>query len=453
MKLTTLFSALSLFFIQLINAQNIVGSWKGDIDVQGMKLPFILNIKKDGNSYSSTVDSPKQGAKDIPVDKTDFTDGELSFEQQALGASYKGKFSNGKIEGTFRQGNFSVPLTFVPNTENFVINRPQTPKPPFNYDTEDISFQNPKDKNTLAGTISQPKKFDKNQPVVILITGSGSQNRDEEIFEHKPFAVIADYFAKHGIATLRIDDRGIGGSSQGSGNDTTYNFSTDINSAVDYLMSKGYKNIGLLGHSEGGMIVPMVAAGNKNVKFTVLMAAPGTSIDQLLVQQNYLAGKSMGQSEAQLEANKKINSGIYGFIKNYSGNHYEKDLHEFLIKNFKDQMNEEAIGNMEQQISKSWFTYFVKFNPDEYLSKLKIPVLALNGSLDFQVPAKENLEAIKKSLTKAGNKNFRAEEIPGLNHLFQEATTGAFSEYSEIEQTISPKVLAEMADWIAKFKK
>lgn len=453
MKLTTLFSALSLFFIQLINAQNIVGSWKGDIDVQGMKLPFILNIKKDGNSYSSTVDSPKQGAKDIPVDKTDFTDGELSFEQQALSASYKGKFSNGKIEGTFRQGNFSVPLTFVPNTENFVINRPQTPKPPFNYDTEDISFQNPKDKNTLAGTIAQPKNFDKNQPVVILITGSGSQNRDEEIFEHKPFAVIADYFAKQGIATLRIDDRGIGGSSQGSGNDTTYNFSTDINSAVDYLMSKGYKNIGLLGHSEGGMIAPMVAAGNKNVKFTVLMAAPGTSIDQLLVQQNYLAGKSMGQSEAQLEANKKINSGIYGFIKNYSGNRYEKDLHEFLIKNFKDQMNEEAIGNMEQQISKSWFTYFVKFNPDEYLSKLKIPVLALNGSLDFQVPAKENLEAIKKSLTKAGNKNFRTEEIPGLNHLFQEATTGAFSEYSEIEQTISPKVLAEMADWISKFKK
>ncbi len=453
MKLTTLLAAFSLFFIQLINAQNIVGSWKGDIDVQGMKLPFILNIKKDGNSYSSTVDSPKQGAKDIPVDKTDFTDGELSFEQQALGVSYKGKFSNGKIEGTFRQGNFSVPLTFVPNTENFVINRPQTPKPPFNYDTEDISFQNPKDKNTLAGTIAQPKNFDKNQPVVILITGSGSQNRDEEIFEHKPFAVIADYFAKQGIATLRIDDRGIGGSSQGSGNDTTYNFSTDINSAVDYLMSKGYKNIGLLGHSEGGMIAPMVAAGNKNVKFTVLMAAPGTSIDQLLVQQNYLAGKSMGQSEAQLEANKKINSGIYGFIKNYSGNLYEKDLHEFLIKNFKDQMNEEAIGNMEQQISKSWFTYFVKFNPDEYLSKLKIPVLALNGSLDFQVPAKENLEAIQQSLTKAGNKNFRTEEIPGLNHLFQEAKTGAFSEYADIEQTISPKALAEMADWIAKLKK
>ncbi|WP_294331696.1 alpha/beta fold hydrolase [uncultured Chryseobacterium sp.] len=453
MKIKTVFILAALLFTSFFQAQNIEGSWKGELEFQGIKLPLILNIKKNGSVYSSTMDSPKQGAKDIPVDKTDFISNELSFEQKMLGATYKGKLTNGKIEGIFSQNGMQLPLTFTPNTGNgSAVNRPQTPKPPFTYHTEDITFQNPVDKNTLAGTIAQPENFDKNKPILILITGSGTQNRDEELFEHKPFAVIADDFAKKGIATLRLDDRGIGGSSKGSENDTTYNFATDINTAVDYLVSKGYKNIGLLGHSEGGMIAPMVATMNSKVTFLVLMAGPGTPIDQLLIQQNERAGKLAGQSDLQIIQNEKINSEIYRFIKNYSGNNYDKDLKDFLTKNFAGQLGENAIQNIQKQTSSPWFRYFIKFNPDQYLSKIKIPVLALNGSLDFQVSSKENLEAISKSLKKAGNPDFKTQELPGLNHLFQEAKTGAFTEYAEIEQTISPSALNTMTRWILKLK-
>lgn len=454
MKTKTIFVLAVLLFASFFQAQIIEGSWKGELEFQGMKLPLILNIKKNGSLYSSTMDSPKQGAKDIPVDKTDFVNTELSFEQKMLGATYKGKLANGKIEGTFSQNGVQLPLTFTPNTGNgSALNRPQTPKPTFTYHTEDITFQNPADKNTLAGTLAQPENFDKNKPVLVMITGSGTQNRDEELFEHKPFAVIADHFAKQGIATLRLDDRGIGGSSKGTANDTSYNFATDINAAVEYLISKGYKNIGLLGHSEGGMIAPMVATMNKNVKFLVLMAAPGTPTDQLLIQQNERAGKLMGQNDDQVGQSKKVNSEIYRFIKTYSGNGYEKDLQQFLTKNFAGQMDETAIQNIRQQTSSPWFRYFIKFNPDNYLSKVKIPVLALNGSLDFQVPSKQNLEAIGQSLKKAGNLNFKTEELPGLNHLFQEAKTGDFSEYAEIEQTISPTALNQMTGWILNLKK
>ncbi|WP_294316225.1 alpha/beta fold hydrolase [uncultured Chryseobacterium sp.] len=453
MKIKTVFILAALLFASFFQAQNIEGSWKGELEFQGIKLPLILNIKKNGSVYSSTMDSPKQGAKDIPVDKTDFISNELSFEQKMLGATYKGKLTNGKIEGIFSQNGMQLPLTFTPNTGNgSAVNRPQTPKPPFTYHTEDITFQNPVDKNTLAGTIAQPENFDKNKPILILITGSGTQNRDEELFEHKPFAVIADDFAKKGIATLRLDDRGIGGSSKGSENDTTYNFATDINTAVDYLVSKGYKNIGLLGHSEGGMIAPMVATMNSKVTFLILMAGPGTPIDQLLIQQNERAGKLAGQSDLQIIQNEKINSEIYRFIKNYSGNNYDKDLKDFLTKNFAGQLGENAIQNIQKQTSSPWFRYFIKFNPDMYLSKIKIPVLAVNGSLDFQVPPKENLEAIGQSLKKAGNPSFKTEELPGLNHLFQEAKTGAFTEYADIEQTISPTALNRMTGWILKLK-
>ena len=347
-----------------------------------------------------------------------------------------------------------LPLTFVKSTgENkTVFNRPQTPKEPFDYKTEEVTFVNSIDKNTLAGTISIPKNFKNSDKILVMITGSGKQNRDEELFGHKPFAVIADDFAKKGIATLRLDDRGIGGSSKGKDDDTSANYATDISTAVDFLVKKGYKNIGLIGHSEGGMIAPIVSTTNKNVKFLVLMAGPGTQLDELLLKQNESAGKLAGMSDKDLAEAKIGNQKIYNFIKNYKGNNYETDLKNFMTENFKGKMTDAEINQTVNQTKKNWFRYFIKFNPDHYLSKIKIPVLALNGSKDFQVPAKDNLAAIKKSLTKAGNKNFEIAEMEGLNHLFQECKTGAFSEYADIEQTISPKVLEKMSSWILKRK-
>ncbi|MEN9487138.1 MAG: hypothetical protein RIR56_826 [Bacteroidota bacterium] len=443
-----------ILLAQIFYAQEITGNWKGELDIQGMKLPLILHISKDGENLKSTLDSPKQGAKDLPVSKTEFVNNELKFEATNLGISYKGTLKDGKIEGNFSQGGMQLPLTFAKLTgeNSSFFNRPQTPKEPFDYKTEEVTFVNPTDKNTLAGTISIPKNFKNSDKILVMITGSGKQNRDEELFSHKPFAVIADDFAKKGIATLRIDDRGIGGSTKGKDDDTSANFATDIAAAVDFLAKKGYKNIGLIGHSEGGMIAPMVATTNKNIKFMVLMAGPGTQLDELLMKQNELGGKLAGISEKDLAEAKISNQKIYHFIKNYTGKNYEEDLKNFMTENFKGKMNDAEINQTVNQIKKNWFRYFIKFNPDQYLSRIKIPVLALNGSKDFQVPAKDNLAAIKKSLTKAGNKNFETVELEGLNHLFQECKTGAFSEYADIEQTISPKALEKMSAWILKRK-
>ena len=450
----TLISMVLILLAQTFYAQEIIGPWQGELDIQGMKLPLILHVNKDGENLKSTLDSPKQGAKDLPVSKTEFVNNELKFEATNLGVSYKGTLKDGKIEGTFSQGGMQLPLTFVKSTgENkTVFNRPQTPKEPFDYKTEEVTFVNSIDKNTLAGTISIPKNFKNSDKILVMITGSGKQNRDEELFGHKPFAVIADDFAKKGIATLRLDDRGIGGSSKGKDDDTSANFATDISTAVDFLVKKGYKNIGLIGHSEGGMIAPIVSTTNKNVKFLVLMAGPGTQLDELLLKQNESAGKLAGMSDKDLAEAKIGNQKIYNFIKNYKGNNYETDLKNFMTENFKGKMTDAEINQTVNQTKKNWFRYFIKFNPDHYLSKIKIPVLALNGSKDFQVPAKDNLAAIKKSLTKAGNKNFEIAEMEGLNHLFQECKTGAFSEYADIEQTISPKVLEKMSSWILKRK-
>ena len=450
----TLISMVLILLAQTFYAQEITGSWQGELDIQGMKLPLILHVNKDGENLKSTLDSPKQGAKDLPVSKTEFVNNELKFEATNLGVSYKGTLKDGKIEGTFSQSVMQLPLTFVKSTgENKTVsNRPQTPKEPFDYKTEEVTFVNPIDKNTLAGTISIPKNFKNSDKILVMITGSGKQNRDEELFGHKPFAVIADDFAKKGIATLRLDDRGIGGSSKGKDDDTSANFATDISTAVDFLVKKGYKNIGLIGHSEGGMIAPIVSTTNKNVKFLVLMAGPGTQLDELLLEQNESAGKLAGMSDKDLAEAKIGNQKVYNFIKNYKGNTYETDLKNFMTENFKGKMTDAEINQTVNQTKKNWFRYFIKFNPDHYLSKIKIPVLALNGSKDFQVPAKDNLAAIKKSLTKAGNKNFEIAEMEGLNHLFQECKTGAFSEYADIEQTISPKVLEKMSSWILKRK-
>ena len=303
----------------VVYAQEITGPWQGELDIQGMKLPLILHVNKDGENLKSTLDSPKQGAKDLPVSKTEFVNNELKFEATNLGVSYKGTLKDGKIEGTFSQGGMQLPLTFVKSTgENkTVFNRPQTPKEPFDYKTEEVTFVNPIDKNTLAGTISIPKNFKNSDKILVMITGSGKQNRDEELFGHKPFAVIADDFAKKGIATLRLDDRGIGGSSKGKDDDTSANYATDISTAVDFLVKKGYKNIGLIGHSEGGMIAPIVSTTNKNVKFLVLMAGPGTQLDELLLKQNESAGKLAGMSDKDLAEAKIGNQKVYNFIKNY----------------------------------------------------------------------------------------------------------------------------------------
>ena len=442
---------LFLFTFHFIFSQNITGSWYGNLDVQGQKLPLVFHIEQEGNDLKSTFDSPTQGAKGIPIQKTLFESNELTFNASNLGITFKGKLNNEKLEGIFSQSGMNFHLILTRNAETTVVNRPQTPKPPFNYNSDDVTFKNDTQGNLLAGTLATPKNFKKNQPILVMITGSGAQDRNEEMFEHKPFLVIADDLAKKGIATLRLDDRGIGGSKKGKENATSADFATDINSAVNYLVKNGYKNIGLIGHSEGGMIAPMVANKNKSVKFLVLLAAPGIPILDLVLDQNKKIAESTNLPQEAIDEVLAIKSKTFNYAHLYNGKDFKIDFTNYLEENY-PKMSEQEREPFIAQMSSEWFRYFIKFNPEDYLSKVKIPVLAMNGSLDMQVSAKENLAGIKKSLTKAGNKNFEIIEFEGLNHLFQTAKTGSPAEYGQIEETFSPKVLDRMSSWILSLK-
>lgn len=456
---------LAILYFMLYNigfSQDISGAWYTSLELQGTKLPLVLHITKTGNGLSSTFDSPAQGAKGISIEKTTLSGSAFSFSAPNLNMNFDGKFSGDKIDGTFKQNGMTFPMIFTKNEAATTVNRPQTPVEPYPYHSEDFVFKNETEGNHLAGTLFTPKNYDPAKTkTLVMITGSGAQNRDEELFGHKPFLVIADYFARNGIATLRMDDRGIGGSDKGKTGATSQDFAGDISSAVNFLAKKGFKNIGLLGHSEGGMIAPMVANINRNVKFMVLLAGPGELITDLMIQQTNMQAKLSGATDEQIKANEKSSRNIYAFLNNYQGRNLQTDLENFMIQeltnNLQQNISEEEAKKIAAQQSKMlaspWFQYFIKFNPDHYLSSVKIPVLALNGSLDMQVSAKENLSGIQKSLTKAGNRNFEVMELPGLNHLFQTAKTGSATEYGQIEETIAPQVLNKMRDWILKLKK
>lgn len=360
----------------------------------------------------------------------------------------------------FTNGNFDVQVAFdaqgkiggfhvLPGQKEDTP-RPQTPKPPFSYQTEDVTFKNEIQGNLLAGTIARPNDK-KDTPIFVLITGSGPQNRDEELFGHRPFAVIADYLAKNGIATLRIDDRGMGQSEKGKDNPTIEDFATDINTAVDFLAKNGYTNIGMIGHSEGGIIAPMVALQNKKVKRIIMLAGPGVPGLEMSLLQSRKIMETEGMTKDYIEKTSSFNKSILEFAVNYKGNSLEKDL-TALVQKLNPSLSEVNANQIAKSVDNSEMSSILKSKPEQYLSKLKIPVLALNGSLDVQVLPKENLAAIKLALTKAGNKKFEIVEVPGVNHLFQTAKTGSPNEYAQIEESFSPKVLELMKNWILKSK-
>lgn len=456
---TTLLTIACFFSFSSLFSQEITGSWMGELEVPGNKLPLIFNIRQNGNDLITTMDSPMQGANDLPTEKTTFVGNELLIDAKKFGISYKGKLEGEKITGLFVQGGASMPLNLSRKKEGeSVLKRPQTPKPPFNYTIEEVTFTNPIDKNILAGTLTTPSNK-KDFPVVVLISGSGQQNRDSEIFGHKSFWVIADDFARKGIGVLRVDDRGTGGSDGLNMNVTTQNFAGDTNTAVEFLAQKGFRNIGLIGHSEGGIIAPMVASQNPKVKFIISMAGPGIPVEELMILQANAIAKASGASEEELKSGEETNRKIYSLIKNYKGDNLTGEVQKLFASEIQKMPKEHQPDAAEiekitlaeaKKVTIPWYIYFIKINPDTYWSQLKVPVLAINGTKDLQVISKENLAGIKASLEKAKNRKFETVEFPNLNHLFQEAKTGTVEEYGQLEQTIAPQVLDKMSSWILK---
>jgi len=442
-------------------AQDITGQWNGVLQVSGIQLRIVFHINKTESQYSSTMDSPDQGASGIPVTSTSFENSILNLKLPNAGIEFEGVFKDGIIAGTFKQRAQTFPLDLKRDEfEKPELVRPQEPVKPYPYYSEEVSFKNEKAGINLAGTLTLPGR-EGNFPVVVLISGSGPQNRDEELLGHKPFLVISDYLTRNGIGVLRYDDRGVAKSEGDFKTATSKDFAADVESAIAYLKTRkevDKKKIGLLGHSEGGIIAPMVASTSKDVNFIVLLAGTGIQGNQLLLIQQELIGRASGVSESDLQKSHEISSAVFEMvIKSANPETLKTDLTAFLTQKIKETpeaekpagMSEsEAVKTQVDQITSPWMNYFIKYDPAPALEKVKCRVLALNGEKDLQVPPEQNLSAIKAALLKGGNKNVNATELPGLNHLFQECKSGLPAEYSQIEQTISPKVLETITNWI-----
>lgn len=406
------------------NAQT--GSWSGDLEVRGMKLPLVFHLDEE----NPTVDSPAQGAKGIPIQFTR-EEGRITISVPMINASYEGNFEDNKITGTFKQNGLILPLTLFPGEEK--TKRPQTPQPPFPYSEEEVSFSN--GDAVLKGTLTLPKNFTADTPVVLMVTGSGLQNRDEEIFEHKPFAVISDALARNGIASLRYDDRGFGDSTGDAVNCTTDDLKEDALSGINFLRQR-FNKVGVLGHSEGGTIAIMLAADGK-ADFIVSLAGMVVSGKETLIQQNHLALTEAGYPEKTVKDYCDLLALVFDNDESVSQQLNNSDLPLPLKNN---------LQIVIEQIKSPYMQYFLSLDMRNRLGEISCPVLAFNGSKDTQVSCKENLEALSNGLS---NNSLNAIKcFDGLNHLFQHCNTGSITEYATIEETISPDVLVGISEWI-----
>lgn len=390
----------------------LLGAWTGKLDLGTASLTLVLHFEQKDGFVACTMDSPDQGAKGIGVYKDYLSEDSVALSVQALGVTYRAKLKNGQLNGTFMQNGLRLPL--VLKKGELERRRPQMPAEPYPYQTEEITFVNQADNATLSGTLTYPVGYEtmkkKDVPVVIMVSGSGLQNRDEELFDHKPFLVLADHLARHGIASLRYDDRGFGASDGGDRvqkDATTLDYKRDAEAGIQYLRSlKKFGKVGVIGHSEGGNIAFMLGA-DKKVDFVVSMAGVGVKADTALTAQ----------------ANKILE--LQGQPARLSVEQYRQNV---------------------QALQSPWMNWFVDYDPTADIAAVKCPVMAINGDKDCQVISSLNLPSIRQILQ--SDRHNIIKEYPSLNHLFQHCQTGLPTEYGNIEETISPEVLTDITEWI-----
>ena len=432
---------------------DIDGPWMGTLEVGETKLRLVFHIWNTKDGLKATMDSLDQGAKGIPVTSVTRNGVSLKIELKQIEGLYDGKISEDKatITGTWTQRGTARPLVLTHSKDTALMEpkRPQNPVRPFPYREEEVTYENKAQGDTLAGTLTIPQgkgPF----TAVLLITGSGPQDRDESLMGHKPFLVLSDWLTRKGIEVLRVDDRGVGKSTGVFGTATTADFATDTEAGVAFLKTRpevNGKKIGLIGHSEGGVIAPMVAARNPDVGFIVMLAASAVRGDEVLVEQRKLISEAAGMSKEEAEKEAVEERAVLALVvKEKDSPELEADLKAKLVADGK----EPKLGEQVKVLMSAWFRYFLAYDPAPTLKKVKCPVLALNGEKDLQVPPKQNLPVIRKALEEGANKNFEVDEIPGLNHLFQTAKTGSPLEYASIEETMSPAALEKISGWIVK---
>lgn len=467
------FTLFCFLLLHSINAQTKVdGTWEGKLSVGPNSLRLVVHIKGEPGAYSATLDSPDQGAKGIPVSSVQQTGDSLHLEVAAARAKLSGRLVNDStLSGQWQQGGAAFPIEMKKSAGNngaaAVQNRPQTPVPPFPYESKDVTYHNANHSIQFGATVTKPFGAGP-YPAVLLITGSGPQNRDEELFGHKPFAVIADDLARRGFLVLRVDDRGVGQSTGDHRSATSRDFADDVKAGLAYLRSLpevDKKKIGLLGHSEGGMIAQMVGAEDKDLAFLVMLAAPGLPVTELMTLQNEAVMLSAG---VQKEAVKEY-SGLYRQLVNaiaFAPADGAEKLATTIVNNWTKKTPKEIVvattgisdeaskqkwvGSFSKQLTNPWFHYFLKYNPDDYLRKLKAKVLALNGDKDVQVTSSPNLAGLRASLKKSNSPHYDVVALEGLNHLFQRCQKCTVQEYGELEETMAPAALEAIGTWLVK---
>jgi pimeloyl-ACP methyl ester carboxylesterase len=457
-----------LLGFSIANGQSrmVTGDWQGTLDV-GVKLRLVLHIKSDApGTYTGTLDSPDQGVKGIAASSVTVVGDSLHVKVDLIKGNFDGLFINDTtVSGAWSQGPGKAALTLVNTKVEFKVNRPQTPKAPFGYKSEDVEYDNADKTVHLAGTLTYPNSGGR-FPVAILITGSGQQDRDETLFEHKPFAVIADYLTKKGFAVLRVDDRGIGKTTGEVNTATSADFAKDVEAGIAYLKKRSEidtTRIGLIGHSEGGLIAEVVASRRKDINFMVLLAGPGVKGSVLLSEQ----GRAVLESSGLPSAAANLYAPFYLQVINYSIT--EKDTATAykkawaFYKNWEkttDAQTRQSLGFKDDTaaanilrglingLSLPWMQYFLNSDPAQLLQKTTAKVLALNGEKDVQVLAKLNIDGIDAAMRKSKSKVYNSKILPGLNHLFQKCNLCSVNEYAVLEETFSPAALQEMGDWL-----
>jgi alpha/beta superfamily hydrolase len=449
-----------LFSCSFAFAQNLSGSWAGKVSVQGLKLTLVVNIADS----AWTLDSPDQNTIGIKIDSNSIQDGKVYFLSTRIGAEFKGvlKEVDGvqQIDGEFNQMGQKFPLVLLKQKEAYQKpKRPQEPEAPFPYKSKEVKFKSVTSSGKeieMAGVLTYPKKG-KPKAAVVLVSGSGPQDRNEELMGHKPFAVIADYLTRQGIAVLRYDDRGVGESEGDFAKATSFDFADDAEAAHNFLTKKFKKaKVGVVGHSEGGLIAPIVASRNQDLDFIVLLAGPGTKMDHLLLRQSAIVMELNGSDSLEIAQEIALTTQLFDLVKSEKSDSEIRTAISTLI----DQVYKERPDSFEgaepavikmrinNQMLNPWFRAILKVDPSAYLTKVNCPVMAVNGLKDCQVPGAENLEAIRKHLSTANNSTVLIKAYPNKNHLFQTCETGAIDEYSRIEETFSEEVLKDMVNWI-----
>jgi len=434
-------------------APAVAGTWAGVLDTGGagtLRLVFHLAPAADG-SLSATLDSPDQGAFGIAAGPVTLTADSLRIEVPVVAGHYEGAItaSGARIEGTWNQGGMNFPLALEPSADSGPV-RPQEPEAPYPYEAVDVRFDSKADGVTLAGTLTLPPG-DGLHPAVVLISGSGPQDRDETVFGHRPFLVLADHLTRQGIAVLRYDDRGVAQSTGDISTAVTPDFADDAEGAVRFLLGRPEidpSRIGLIGHSEGALVAPIVANRSEDVAFVVLLAGTGVNGEELLVMQLIAINRAMGVSEEITQQRSGLQRELLGLLAGTADDSVVADRAREVLAGAG--VTGQAAEAQLAALRSPWMRYFLTYDPLPELRELDVPVLAVWGEKDTQVPPDGNRPQVDAALAASGNAEVTSVVLPGLNHLFQTAGTGAPTEYAAIEETFSPVALDQISEWITE---